>query len=287
MGPNFCDFAAMPRPFPDLYTFNHKHLDHGGVSFECSQDSAIWPWLTLSPIHPILVQTINFWASIDSGEFLGTFDPEVWSALTQVEWDCGPPSVGLPKRGTYHTEQQDGRLRYHLEFFDSAGDRVARMSGRGVVFRTRNFEGWREDAKEKVVKPEPPPFEYSPKDQVHVQTQSESFLAPLKRKPRVTTSGLITKAEGLRPGHPYIGGSGDHVNSTHMGEVGRQFGDLLLGQRLINRGGEMVFHHYVELGSPFDIELTAHDPDELCFALEVTQAGRKCTDIMMRYAPAD
>lgn len=276
----------MPRPFADLYTFNHKRLDDGTVSFDCSQDEKVWPWLALSPIHPILVQTINFWASIDSGEFLGTFDPEVWTALTQVEWVCGPPDVGLPRRGTYWTEAQDDRARYHLEFFDEDDRQVVRLSGQGVTFRTRNFEGWREVAKEKIVKPEPPPFDYADKAAVGVATQAESFLATLNNSGTVSTSGLITKANGLRPAHPYIGGSGDHVNSTHMGEVGRQFGDLLLGRQLTNQSGEMEFMHYVELGSPFEIEMLAHDEAARRFSLIVRQAGRECTKIVMQYAPA-
>nr|WP_070960661.1 hypothetical protein [Hyphomonas sp. Mor2] len=273
----------MPRPFPDRYTLNLKRLETGAVSFDCSRDDTVWPWLTLSPIHPILVQTINFWASIDSGEFLGTFDPEVWTALTQVDWECGAPTVGPPVRGVYSTSQDADRATYHLTFFDEDGEQVVRLNGQGVTFRTRNFEGWREEAKEKIVKPAPPPFDYASKEAVGVVTQAESFLAPLSRADSVTTSGLITKANGLRPAHPYIGGSGDHVNSTHMGEVGRQFGDLLLERSLINRGGEMEFLHYVELGSPFEVEMTGHDENARQFSLIVRQAGRDCTRIMMQY----
>lgn len=273
----------MPRPFADVYTFNHKRLEDQSVVFDCSQDAEVWPWLKLNPTHPILVQTINFWASIDSGEFLGTLDPDVWTALTQVEWTCGAPSVGLPVRGLYRTEKKADRARYHLKFFDAADQTVAQMSGQGVVFRTRNFESWRGDAKEKIVKPKPPPFEYAAKQRVGVATQSESFLADLTRADTVSTSGLITKANGLRPAHPYIGGSGDHVNSTHMGEVGRQFGELLLARPLKNRGGEMEFLHYVELGSPFEVEMISHDPDAKQYALIVRQAGRDCTQITMQY----
>jgi len=277
----------MPRPFSDVYTFNQRQLDDGSVSFECSTNDSVWPWLKLNSIHPILVQTINFWASIDSGEFLGTYDPDVWTALTQVEWTCGAPLVGLPVRGRYGPRQDDAHARYTLEFYDAKDQLVARMSGRGVTFRTRNFEGWRDEAKEKIVKPEPPSFEYAPKDAVGAETQSESFLALLQRGEAIETTGLITKANGLRPNHPYIGGSGDHVNSTHMGEIGRQFGEMLVGERLINTGGEMVFKHYVELGSPFEVVLLSHDETTKRFVLLVTQADRACTEITMQYELAD
>lgn len=274
----------MPKPFPDAYTHSHKVSEQGQVSFECTQDVGIWPWLALSPIHPILVQTINFWGSIESGEALGTFDPEKWSALTQAEWTCGAPSTGLPAHGTYEKIQRDDKMRYELHFYDDEDALVVRISGQGVVFRTRNFEGWRENTKEKFAVPDIGGFEYAAANAVGVATQSERFLAPLDRGSQVTTTGLITKANGLRPAHPYIGGSGDHVNSTHMGEVGRQFAELLVGGPLINRSGEMVFMHYVELGRPFDIELLAHDEAAQTFSILVRQADRDCTQIDMEYA---
>lgn len=280
----FCNFGRMPRPFSDVYTHNHTLQDDGSVSFDCSTDASVWPWLALNPVHPIVVQTINFWASIDAGQFLGTFDPDVWTALTQVDWICAPPSVGLPVRGRYATVRNQGRARYTLEFYDAADQQIVRLGGQGVTFRTRNFEGWREDTKEKFKKPDMSGFEYAGAETVNVAKQSESFLAPLSYGDRIHTTGLITKQNGLRPAHPYIGGSGDHVNSTHMGEVGRQFGDLLVGAPLINRSGEMKFLHYVELGRPFEVELVSHDEAARTYALLVTQADRDCTSIEMTYA---
>lgn len=277
----------MPRPFPDKYTTNHKALADGSVAFECSRDASVWPWLRLNPIHPILVQTINFWASIDAGEFLGTFSPDVWTALTQVSWSCGDPDVGLPMLGTYQNVQEADRSRYKLVFYDQNDQLVAEMTGQGVTFRTRNFEGWRDDAKEKLKSPQTAMLDYAPPADVGVRQASESFLAPLRPGEMIATTGLITKANGLRPAHPFIGGSGDHVNSTHMGEVGRQFGQLLLGRTFFNTGGEMVFSHYVELGSPFSVELQAHSEADRTYQLLVRQGGRDCTMIKMTYASAD
>ncbi|MEL6858248.1 MAG: hypothetical protein AAFO74_07665 [Pseudomonadota bacterium] len=273
----------MPRPFPDRYIDNLRRSSDGIVIFECSRDSSVWPWLKLDPIHPILVQTINFWASIDAGEFLGTLDPNTWTALTKVEWVCGPPGVGLPARGEYWGEQDKNRARYALTFFDDTGELVAKMAGEGVTFRTRNFEGWRGEAKEKVQPPEPPAFTYAPAAAVGVAAQSESFLAPLAGASSIKTAGLVTKATGLRPGHPYIGGSGDHVNSTHMGEIGRQFGQLLLGRPCLQTGGTMVFDHYVELDAPFEVALLDHDLAARTYRLRVRQADRDCTLIEMTY----
>lgn len=277
----------MPRPFPDRYTHNHQAQNDGSVAFECSRDTTIWPWLRLNAVHPILVQTINFWASIDSGEFLGTFNPDTWTALTRVRWVCGAPDAGLPHHGIYQSVQDEDRARYKLAFFDQANQMVAELAGQGVTFRTRNFEGWRGDAKEKLKPAESPLLNYASAASVGVRTPAESFLAPLRRADTVSTTGLITKENGLRPNHPYIGGSGDHVNSTHMGEVGRQFGQLLLERPFFHVGGEMEFHHYVELGSPFGVELVEHSTAENRYDLIVRQGGRDCTSIRIRYAPGD
>lgn len=274
----------MPKPFPDAYTHSHTVSEGGQVSFECTQDVEIWPWLALNPIHPILVQTINFWGSVECGETLGTFDPEKWSALVHCEWTCGAPNVGLPVRGTYETIERGDKMRYQLRFFDTDGALIVRISGQGVVFRTRNFEGWREDTKEKFKPPNTSDFVYARANAVGVATQGESFLSPLERDGDVKATGLITKQNGLRPAHPYIGGSGDHVNSTHMGEVGRQFSELLVGAPLINRSGEMNFTHYVELGRPFEVELVSHDETAQRVELLVRQRARDCTRIIMTYA---
>ena len=276
----------MPKPFPDAYTHNHTVSEPGRVSFECSQDIKIWPWLALNPIHPILVQTINFWGSVECGETLGTFDPEKWSALTHCEWTCGAPDVGRPVRGTYETLQQGEKMRYQLRFFDRDDAQVVRISGVGVVFRTRNFEGWREDTKEKFKKPNTSDFIYASAEAVGVETQRERFLAPLRRDDGIRTTGLITKENGLRPAHPHIGGSGDHVNSTHMGEVGRQFVTLLVGEKLINCGGDMSFLHYVELGRPFEVELLAYSEPDCAISMLVRQQDRDCTKIDMQFEPA-
>jgi len=284
--PAFCQFGAMPKPFPHAYTCNHVVSDDGHVTFECSQDTEIWPWLALSPIHPILVQTINFWGSVEAGEALGTFDPEKWSALTFAEWSCGPASVGRPVRGIYETLQRGEETRFQLRFYDADYQQTVRISGKGVVFRTRNFEGWRRETKDEFKKPDTSGFEYAAAEMLGVATDRERFLAPLVSGSAVTTQGLITKENGLRPAHPYIGGSGDHVNSTHMGEIGRQFAEMLFGRRLHNRTGEMSFMHYVELGRPFEVELVSRDADELSLSLLVTQRDRDCARIEMAFAPA-
>ena len=275
----------MPSPFPNAYTHNHRVTGDGAVSFDCSLDAKIWPWLKLPATHPIVVQSANFWASVESGMTLGTFDPDKWSALVQTEWTCGAPDTGHAVRGDYATIESGERKRYGLHFYDSEDRLVSKMTGQGVIFRTRNFEGWRHETKEKIIKPElATGFEYAASEAVGVESSGEVFLSPLCREGPVHAEGLVTKENGLLPGHPYIGGSGDHVNSTHMGEIGRQFGALLFGRAWRNTDGEMVFLHYVELGRPFRVNLVIHDEATHRFELLVRQANRDCTKIIMSYA---
>mgnify|MGYP001800253119 CR=1 FL=1 len=268
----------MPRPFQDKYTYNHAVDEAGGVTFECSLDSDVWPWLKLVPTHPILIQTVNFWAAFDSGAYLTEFKTDAWTALTQLEWTCDKTEAGPPRQGRYASFEEKNRARYTLELRDEAGALVAEYAGKGVTFRTRNFENWRGEAKEKLRPPAPPHLSYAQADHVGVATQSESFLAPLsKGAGAVTTQGLITKENGLRPAHPYIGGSGDHVNSTHMGEVARQFGHLLFDEPIPHLGGMMKLKHFVELGAIFDVTLITKT--EQMFEISIHQAGRLCAEV--------
>ena len=278
----------MKSPYPNAYTSNHVAADDGRLHFECSEDTTIWPWLELHPLHPILVQTINFWASIESGMARGTFDPSRWSALTRVDWSCENSDVGLPVRGTYREVQDDEHANYALEFFDRDDRLVVKLKGAGVVFRSRNFEDWRETSKKKSEATGPSEtFPFASPEEVGVDHPDQCFLTKPLRGPPVRSMGHISKELGLLPGHPYIGGSGDHVNSTHMGEIGRQFGQLIKQRPLINTGGSMRFEHYVELGRHFLVDEVRGAAPSSSFHAIVRQNGRICTRIEMRYRFAD
>lgn len=278
----------MPSPYPHAYTHNHEVLADGSVGFECSQDKSIWPWLALAPLHPIVVQTINFWASVESGIALGTFDPKKWSALTKVRWTCPDPQVGHAVRGTYHNARDGDDMEYVLAFFDAQDRQSVELRGTGVVFRTRNFEDWRDDAKKRA---EPDhdvsTFPFADADQAGVDHQDQCFLSTPLKGPPVRCIGKITAERGFMPGHPFIAGSGDHVNSTHMGEIARQFGQLLMQRPLVNTGGQMVFDHYVELGRHFLVDQVKGSSPGTSYHAKVHQNGRTCTHIRMDFRTAD
>ncbi|MEP2101953.1 MAG: hypothetical protein ABJP02_10635 [Parasphingorhabdus sp.] len=275
----------MKKVAANPFTHSHSVLDDGIVAFKCSSDREQWPWLALHPFDPIVVQTINYWASVETSSARGTWDPTKWSALTQTHWACGEPGAGHATHGVADAASDEGNPRYRLTFFDRDGSLVYRMSGAGVVFQTRDFESWRDKAKQKIaVPPAIDGFEYAPANIVGVATQRESFLSPLINHGVPTAHALITKENGFPPAHPFLSGSGDHVNSTHLADVARQFANLLLeGGPHLFIGGEMNFKRYVELGRPFQIELTHKDLSQNTLSMTVQQADRLCATVELRY----
>ncbi|WP_422344676.1 hypothetical protein [Parasphingorhabdus sp.] len=275
----------MPKAPASQFTHSHHVLDDGTVTFKCSSDKDQWPWLALHPFDPIVVQTVNYWASVETSAARGTFDPTKWSALTQTEWTCGKPGVGHATHGIANPMNEEGTARFGLSFFDDDEALVYGMDGTGVVFQNRDFEAWRHKAKAKMATiPAVTNFQYAAANAVGVATQSQSFLSPLIDGKTSCARALITKENGFPPLHPYLSGSGDHVNSTHLADVGRQFASLLLdGEPLTVIGGEMLFTRYVELGRPFDIQLDHHDRKDNVVSMTVQQAERLCATVRIRY----
>jgi len=284
----------MPKLPETPFTHAHQLQNDDSIAFQCSSDLRHWPWLALHPFNPILVQTINFWASIETAMTRGTFDPNKWSALTQTEWTCGALGTGTPTHGIAQAGTDADPTMYRLTFFDGQDRLVCRMSGHGVVFQNRDFESWRGAAKHDIASiAMPANFLYASRELLDASSDIECFLSPLQDDDdQLHATALITKYNGLPPAHPYHSGSGDHVNSTHLADAAHQFINLLhQGAPVHCIGGEMQFHRYVELGSPFQVRMrdkakskSKNSPKEI--SLSVLQADRECTTINMRYLMA-
>ena len=272
----------MPGPALHPYTHSHQVGGDGSVAFRCSQDTERWPWLALPPFDPIVVQTINYWASVECGAARGTFDPTKWSALTEMDWTCGAEGVGHAARGSYEVTGDEGNSRFHLRFFDADDAPVCQINGKGVAFRNRDFEGWRAKAKAELAERLPVgDFAYAPHETTGMRAQWQSFLSPLTRG-STQARALITRENGFPPAHLYHSGSGDHVNANHLADVARQFAQALRGGKpLAITGGAMTFKRYVELGRPFDIALAEDGLSEGNVTMNVTQAGIFCSAITM------
>lgn len=269
--------------------FTHSHIvsDDGTVAFKCATDVIEWPWLALPVCNPIVVQSLNYFASVEAGLARGTYDPTKWTALTEMAWVCDGPESGPAVHGVAETNLRDELPYFKLKFFDENDAQILSMTGKGVVFRTRDFEGWREKAKQNMTAPaDVSDFQFAPAGAVSVGTQCESYVSPIRPGDAVTADGLITKASGFMPGHPYHSGSGDHVNANHLADVGCQFACLVTEDASLRcLQGEVTFARYVELGRPFEITLTDHAHAENRLSIAVHQAGRLCASMRMQYAP--
>jgi len=270
----------MPGIASKAFTSDHVVHADGSVDFACSQDDKLWPWAALDPHHPGAIQALSYWVSVESAMALGSWDPDKWSALTWTRWQCGEPGVGRLAGGTYTRSKIDGKESFSIFLRDAAGRDICRLDGRGVVFRTRDFEKWRKPDKEAVTKALSDSFAYTEDTLLGIAPGERPFLSPLNGN---CATALIDRANGMPPGHPWLDGSGDHVNSAHLAEVARQFASLVReGRPFRVAGAEMRFDHYVELGSPFKVERIGGDEETV--VMQVRQAGRDCTWIEFRLA---
>ena len=247
----------MPNNYDISFTHTHQLMDDGAIAFKCARDVKQWPWLELPSSHPIVVQTINYWASVETGKTRGTFDPTKWSALTYTKWQAGSASAGPVTHGLADLPPgppEKDRPGFRLTFFDAAGNLVCRMIGSGVIFQTRDFEAWRSEAKDEAKSaPSTEAFTYASAAELGVHSDIERFVSPLSVEDAPKATAFITRENGILPNHPYHSASGDHVNANHLADAGLQFAHLVFGKPLYCVGGEMTFRHYVELGNPFTL----------------------------------
>jgi len=97
----------------------------------------------------------------------------------------------------------------------------------------------------------------------------------------------VTKENGFVPGHPYHGGSGDHVNSGHLLDAAQQAVRILCGSQMeVCTGGEATFKRYVELGYPFCISVAAPLADNEV-SLTLKQGGKICAEVTMKFLDND
>lgn len=271
----------MPIPTDISYIADPVVAPDGTVEFTCSQDVEAWPWLELPPYHPIVIQTQCFWVSIGGALARGTLDPTRWSALTWDNWHTRPTATKHAARGRISNIELKGDDAFEIMLWDEDGGELCDLCGKGVVFRTRDFEGWRAGAKSDVGKNGPAPtLDYAPRSETGVPEGEFSLISRLTDDAKPSATGLITAENGLPPASRHLTGSGDHVNATHLAECARQFAALYeKDPGVIIAGGDCRFVHYVEIGSPFRVDLNNRDLNYMY--LTVSQAGRDCSYIQL------
>jgi len=273
----------MPQGEGEPYTTGHAVTDDGSVTFACSTNVEAFPWLALPPRHPVVLQTQNFWTSFGAIKAAGELEDGQWSALVWTDWECGGPDADHAVRGTYSRTQLNNRDGFRISLFDQANREIVTMRGYGVVFRNRNFEEWRSQSKQIAeAETSTSPFNYADPEALGLSAIELPLVGELHSNEGVHLEGLVTFENGLHPNNRVLGGSGDHVNSTHIAEAARQA--LCLVRRrsdIAITGGEMQLNRYVELGTPFRLEVRETNHNATRF--ELSQLGKPCTEITLRH----
>lgn len=265
----------------NLYSFAHEVQPDGSVTFECSRDLADNAWLALPPHHPIVVQTQSFWTAVGASTAAQGLEATKWTALTWIDWELGDGTGGHAASGVYRREGGEESLGYSIELFNAAGASVVAIRGRGVVFRNRNFEKWRQTSKEEARQAVPSHnFTYASREALGLRADEHPLVAPFDPD-KAHVEALVTMENGLPPANPLIGGSGDHVNSTHFHELARQALFLLKKRTDIDTSGTMELNRYVELGTPLQLKIS--DDAERATTFELEQLGKPCAQIKLRW----
>lgn len=274
----------MTRQEQGDFCYDFAREDDGAIAFRCSDDVGEWPWLNLHPADNIAVQSTNYYALTGVSRFTERMDGSKWTALTKFTWRTHQTGEGALHPASGRATHDDDGIGYACSFADARGRPVYDVSGAGVVFQTRDFEGWRAKAKEKVMAlPEPEAFVFAKPAAVGVATQQEVFVTDLcEDEAGPYAEALMTAETAFRPVHPYHGGSGDHVNSGNLCDVVQQTARQFRGPGYTS-GGRAIFKHYVELGRPFRIRLAAGATSDPVLRFSVEQAGVKCADIEFVY----
>jgi len=272
----------MPQGLGDPYAYDFDRQADGALNFHCSTDKEAWSWLSLAPQHPVVVQTQQFWASFCAVLFEGGMEEGQWSALTWMDYALGDLEAGHAVRGVYSGFEAERGPAFAMTLFDAKDREIVSMRGRGVVFRNRNFEQWRQgskkEAKESRINHD---FTYASARSLAIGEGELAFVAPLVPGSN-QIEALVTKQNGMPPTNRVISGSGDHVNSTHFGEVSRQALCLITGDPTVQvKAGEMALNRYVELGTPFS--LTFEQPRDQAVSFTLQQLGKECASIDLRW----
>lgn len=268
------------------FTHSFERAADGAVLFQCDQDAEKWPWLALHPANNIALQATNYYALTGVSLFLGEMDAENWSALTTFSWRIGDGAKAgqHPVSGRSVGTGEAGSPDYACTFYDDSGNVTYEVEGAGVVFRTRDFEGWRAKAKAEILAlPRPDDFPFAEPAAAGVETPDEVFVTPLQQDARGSfVNAMIDRDKGFGPIHPYHGGSGDHVNSSHLCDVAQQAARIA-GRKAFPSGGTARFTRYVELDRPFRIGIAPDAAIASRVNFDIEQAGKPCASLRFDY----
>lgn len=234
-------------------------------------DTARWPWLRLPPQHAVVVEKYQYFSSMTAGWALGLLGPGVFTALTEVTWDCGEGRDGHSPRGYCELETDGPRdIRFNSRFTDRSGAQAFHISGRGHVFPDGDF------AARRAARHNPPSASIAPHD---------AFLRKITNEAgRWRADCLVGRVNGFHPAHRFHTGSGDHVNAAQLYDCALQVAAQAAGHGAIRcTGGSAEFKRFTELDQPFALHAEPSTrADEWRFL--VSQSGRETARLALRLA---
>jgi hypothetical protein len=266
------------------------------VEFGYDLDRQRWPWLALSPLHPVVIDKIQYFSAVTASLTTERMVPGTRTALTKLSWSCRARAGGTlhATRGVFESWASERRGGYTLAIFDDAGHENARIRGEGRAFADRDFAGWRAQAKRRVAataaEATPPPAD--PED-AGLGAAGLCFVSP---PAGVSSATLLVArvggANAFHPAHPFHTGTGDHVNAAHLFDCALQAAHLVwepARTALCCSGGEAEFLRFVELDAPFEIELRerrVRDAGRRRLGFSIRQAGRENARIALELEPS-
>lgn len=273
------------------FTDNLASQSDGCITFSCSTDHKVFPWLALPVGNAILVQNIAYFTSVGLANANGAVEEGQWTALTKIVWRCEGDAAQerRPACGKAEAAREDGSPDFGFSIFDEAGALLYRLDGAGVIFRNRDFKSWRAKNLTRIMAlPEPVDFRFAPPAEAGVPTVEECFVSSMSGGAQPMVEALVTSQSGFSPGHPWHQGSGDHVNASHQADAAEQAARVMRPdlRDQVCRRGEISFGRYVELNRPFQIAQIASKTAGGAIALELSQGGRHCTEILLEFGEA-
>lgn len=258
-------------------------------------DRRRWPWLALSPLHPVVIDKIQYFSAVTASLVMERMEPGTRSALTKLSWSCRarPGGTRHATQGVLEWWSGEHRGGYTLAVFDDAGHQNARIRGEGRSFADRDFAGWRAQAKRRTaqaVAGSPPPV--ADPEAAGLGAGGLCFVsAPVAAASGTVLVARVGAADGFHPAHPFHTGTGDHVNAAHLFDCALQAAHLVwepARTALVCSGGEAEFLRFVELDVPFELELRerpARNAGRGRLGFSIRQAGRENARVALDLEP--
>ncbi len=238
-------------------------------------DHQRWPWLSLPPQHPVLLEKYQYFAAVTALMAQPGYDPTVYTALTRFSWRC--PKLTTQQLATSGVCTFSAKNRQFELELSTPSQILVTSRGEGAGFEDRDFLAWRQAARAKVLaQADDTAFELAPPE----KTASFPFVSLLEDRDGIRVSrARVTRQRGFWPVHPFHTGSGDHVNAGHLFDCVLQVAHLVAGCPVECTGGEAAFHRFVELDAAFEIHVRKVDGGAM--AVSIHQAGRECAVISL------